>query len=176
MTFARHSGRTSDMMTDELVPPAPPLEDDPRLSPERGEDEENQWRKVLRVKMATLGVVIALFILFLGFAAASLYRQGQGLENQQQTIDAIRQTQQNGSPIILKLQETLEQAKVTADVIKSCTTPKGKCYQRSQEQTGDAIGSINEVTYLAATCADQAGVQGEKEIRECVFEKLEKQP
>jgi hypothetical protein len=70
----------------------------------------------------------------------------------------------------------------TRDDIADCTIPGGECYQRSQEQTGEAIGQlINEEiltrTYarLAASCADKAGVQTEDDIEKCILRDLKEE-
>jgi hypothetical protein len=59
-----------------------------------------------------------------------------------------------------------------AVLIKSCTTPEGKCYQRQQEQTGDLLGlpegPINTVVVTAIACADQPNTQTDREIIRCV--------
>ena len=39
------------------------------------------------------------------------------------------------------------------DLIIDCVQPTGKCYQDGQARTAKAIGSINEVSVLAAACA-----------------------
>lgn len=59
---------------------------------------------------------------------------------------------------------------VIAFQIRDCTTPSGACYQRGQEQTGKAVGSINTVTQIAVVCADQ--YDGRAAIEECIHDRL----
>ena len=59
---------------------------------------------------------------------------------------------------------------VIAFQIRDCTTPSGGCYQRGQEQTGQAVGSINTVTQIAVVCADQ--YDGRPAIEACIHDRL----
>jgi hypothetical protein len=56
--------------------------------------------------------------------------------------------------------------------LEDCTTPSGACYQESNARTGEAIGSINQITIIAAACADQQGVATENDIRKCIEQAL----
>ena len=62
----------------------------------------------------------------------------------------------------------------TVNLIRDCTQPTGKCYQRSQAQTGDAIAVINRVSIYAAACADRAGNRGNiTRIQTCVLDRID---
>jgi hypothetical protein len=52
--------------------------------------------------------------------------------------------------------------------IKDCTDPKGKCAQRGQQQTGKAVGSINDVTVAAAWCSRQTTNRTVNDLRICI--------
>lgn len=56
--------------------------------------------------------------------------------------------------------------------VEDCTNPDGQCAQRGQEQTGKAVGSINEntntISLYAAACADRPGDQTLAQIKRCV--------
>jgi hypothetical protein len=65
---------------------------------------------------------------------------------------------------------TLKTATEGTARVKDCTTPEGKCYQRSQAQTATAVGSINTVTQIAVVCADQ--YDGRPAIEACIHTRL----
>lgn len=60
----------------------------------------------------------------------------------------------------------------TLELIESCTTAGGKCYEHNQETTADVIGLLNDyqrrVVTLAAACADQPETQTAAQIRRCI--------
>lgn len=64
----------------------------------------------------------------------------------------------------------------TLDLIESCTTVGGECYDRGQEQTADVIELLNtyqrRVVTLAAACADRPDTQSAREIERCVNKAL----
>lgn len=62
--------------------------------------------------------------------------------------------------------------RTTLNEVRSCTIPGGTCYERGQDQTGEAVDSINRVVVYAAICADRPGVQGQNEIEACVLDLL----
>lgn len=41
--------------------------------------------------------------------------------------------------------------------IKDCTTPGGQCYERGQQQTGQAVAILQKYILIAADCARQPG-------------------
>lgn len=67
--------------------------------------------------------------------------------------------------------------RANGELIKSCTTPTGECYRRSQARTaellGEPAGPINRVTVLVALCAQQH--QSEEAILDCVAGHLDAQ-
>jgi hypothetical protein len=60
----------------------------------------------------------------------------------------------------------------TVDLIRDCTEPKGKCFQRGQDQTAGAIADINQVTVYAAACASKVPGQTAEQIQRCVVRLL----
>lgn len=56
--------------------------------------------------------------------------------------------------------------------IKDCTEPGGRCFERGQRATADAVGDINRVAIYAAACADQPRRQTVEQIQSCVIDKL----
>jgi len=85
---------------------------------------------------------------------------------QSTTIDAIRATQQEGSPS--------QQRLVTlTNLIAGCVTPGQPCYENSRKQTAGAVGSINEITAITVACGDLPGEQTVAQIRACVTQQLE---
>lgn len=120
--------------------------------------EEDQWRKVLRVKQTTRAIAVAILVVVVVGGAIGLKRIGDNTE-------AIRDTQQTGSPVLKGLTDLAEQ-------INSCVTPDGKCFHRSQRRTAETVASINVVTRWAAVCgplvtADQPLREREQIIEDC---------
>lgn len=60
----------------------------------------------------------------------------------------------------------------TLELIESCTTAGGECYERGQENTANVIGVLNDyqrrVVALAVACADQPGNQTVEQVTRCV--------
>jgi len=66
------------------------------------------------------------------------------------------------SSVLLKIKDAAESAEhaaksadETTAIIKSCTTPNGKCAKEGQEAQRDAIGKIGEIIYFSAICQTQ---------------------
>jgi hypothetical protein len=83
------------------------------------------------------------------------------------TVSQVRGTQVNNTKTIDNTAETLE-------IIKDCTQPEGKCFQRSQESTAAAVDNIGLLSAYAAACADQPDQQTADEIQECVLDLLDR--
>lgn len=64
----------------------------------------------------------------------------------------------------------------TLDLIESCTTVGGDCYEDSQQRTADVVRLLNgyqrRVVTLAAACADRADTQTAAQIRRCIDDGL----
>lgn len=89
-----------------------------------------------------------------------------------QKSTAIRDQQQETTPLIESSNDTLDAIEKLAAEIRSCTTPGQDCYERGQRQTADAVDVINNAVVYAAACADQRGVQGQDEIYACVVRRM----
>jgi hypothetical protein len=90
-------------------------------------------------------------------------------------ISQIRATQQEGSPVLRAIQaqqgdikRAADSASSTNEQVLDCLRPEGVCFKRSQQQTGDVVASINEISQYAAACADRPGSQSLDEIRRCI--------
>lgn len=84
-----------------------------------------------------------------------------------QTLDAIRETQTEGSPTQQRLIDIAEQ-------IRSCTTPEGKCSQRGQKQTAKAVVGINQGTLrvvVAALSCQADGITELEPLARCTIER-----
>ena len=97
--------------------------------------------------------------------------------------DAIRNTQKHGVDMLNELEVAAAEShrsavnsQRTQEQIKDCIDPHGKCFKMAQQQTASAVGSINEITYYAVSCADEPGTQTLDEIRACVLGKLTARP
>lgn len=65
-----------------------------------------------------------------------------------------------------------EATKVGTARIRSCTTPGGECYERSQAQTATAIALLQRYTLIAVECAHEGS---DKAIEACVLAKSREQ-
>lgn len=78
---------------------------------------------------------VMLLILFIGIAAL--------LVNVAQTrAQTARETEQR------------QQSRDTLELIKSCTSPEGRCFQDNQKRSGEIIGKLNSASIYAAYCAE----------------------
>lgn len=77
----------------------------------------------------------------------------------------IRDTQEQRAPFNEANDETLR-------IIKGCTTPGMRCYERTQRQTARAVGDVNRVIVLAAACASGSTIRTQVEIQACVLRGL----
>jgi hypothetical protein len=85
-------------------------------------------------------------------------------------IYAIRTTQTSR----LKQAETND---TTLTIIRDCTQPKGKCYERGQEATAQVLADVTSVIVLAAACAvdvnpGQSVAQRQDAITACITNRL----
>lgn len=115
-------------------------------------------REVVYVSVAV--ILMGLLILFV----ASYIRIGQ-------TLAEVRATQQNGSPVLLRMQEQQDQIANLAHRIRSCTTPGGECYQAGTKRTAKAVVGINEGTLrvvAAALSCQSDGVMEQRELIRCI--------
>ena len=71
-----------------------------------------------------------------------------------------------------RIEELAELNRRNGDRVIDCTTPKGQCFEESQRRTGAAVGTINEITVLAAYCAHEH--ESEPEIRTCIEDNLDR--
>lgn len=79
--------------------------------------------------------------------------------------DQISDQQQANSPKLDRTEETLR-------LVKDCVTPGGVCYQRGQDATAEAVGSIAESQIAAASFAASCAARGlvnADEIYACVL-------
>lgn len=59
-------------------------------------------------------------------------------------------------------------------ILIDCTTPAGKCYQRSQADTRRAVVNLNTITKAATVCADRPGAITYSEMEQCITAELAK--
>lgn len=83
------------------------------------------------------------------------------------TVTQVRESQIGNT-------ETINNTKATLDLIRDCTEPSGKCYQRGQASTADAVDNIGLLSAYAAACADQPETQTADEIQDCVLDLLDR--
>lgn len=61
----------------------------------------------------------------------------------------------------------------TINLIRSCTTVGGKCYDDQERRTGSLIDVVNSFTANAIACADRPGTQSVARIRACALRKAQ---
>lgn len=113
-----------------------------------------------RIGWSLLYFCVALFVL----AVVAIVAQTQ------QTLDQVRATQLEGTPLG-------KQLKVSSDRILDCTDATGDCFKENQRRTAQTVGDINKVIVLAAACSVglEQGMTVEQRqiaIQECVIERL----
>lgn len=65
-----------------------------------------------------------------------------------------------GVSVIARLDDDLANGAATRNQIVDCVQPTGTCFKRGQKQTGEIVGSVNQVSTLAAACAADPSVGG----------------
>jgi len=80
--------------------------------------------------------------------------------------------------ILFGVHRQLDTAAQQRDQLADCIQPTGKCFKDGQARTGEAVGSINQVSVLAAACApDYVSLplpQRTAAIRACIVRGLPK--
>lgn len=71
-----------------------------------------------------------------------------------------------------RTREQIETQSVTLDIIRDTVDPGGSRYNRAQAAQTNAVGSINEISVIAAYCAKQ--FESLENIRECVAAEYQK--
>jgi hypothetical protein len=116
------------------TPPPPPYARPNALS-----DEELSaiWRAKLMFRALVLvGTILALTIM--ASLAAGIW--------------LIRGTQLHNTRLA-------EETHSTAELIRSCVNPEGKCYADGQKRTGDAVANIGTTSVAAAACSVHIGLE-----------------
>jgi hypothetical protein len=122
---------------------------------------DEQARRIARATFVT-----RLFILVAAVVAAALV---VGLVV---LVGLIRSTQIDNTAKADARDETIANTARTLRLVRSCVTPSGKCYERGQAQTAEAVGNINRVVILAAACAAQMPGGTVESITKCVTDQL----
>jgi hypothetical protein len=68
-----------------------------------------------------------------------------------------------------RLEAIAEQNRTNGQRVLDSTSSEGRCFQDAQRRTAEAVGTINEVTVLAVSCAQR--VRGDVAIRRCVADR-----
>lgn len=74
--------------------------------------------------------------------------------------------------VITEIRNAQRNSRAAVDAIKDCTTPGRKCFTRSQRQTGKVVGSLNDMTVIAAACADRPNSQTLMQIKRCIVKEI----
>lgn len=110
------------------------------------------FKRIITVYMCVVLTVVA------GVGIVSFVRDSQ-------TVDAIRDTQLEGTPLGKRLNGL-------AITIEDCVNPEGQCFKDGEERTGEVISQVSEITAMTIACADEVGTQTYKVIRACVLDRL----
>lgn len=129
------------------------------------------WKRILIVVTAVMVTAVIVLLVVV-------------LSRVSDVVQAIRDTQQSGSPAVkaatsaaTSAQDAAEASQATNDQILDCLTPEGLCYQRGQQQTIDTLASVQRIIVLAAACAvdvtgSESVVEREAAITACVTDQL----
>lgn len=123
--------------------------------------DEEVYKTVLkdgRVRATVLGYLCVVVIVMSIFVTISFLKQGV-------TTEAIRETQQEGSPLVQRLSQVSE-------TIEDCVNPSGKCFQDGAKRTSAAVESIGDIVAITIVCADASGTQDYTTIKKCVDQKI----
>ena len=77
-----------------------------------------------------------------------------------------------GVVLVVQIREATTSTNKTSKAVLDCTTPGGECFKRGRRATAKAVGDINRVIVLAASCADRPGDQTRRQIERCVLRQL----
>jgi predicted PurR-regulated permease PerM len=98
-------------------------------------------------------------------------------------VTAIRETQQEGSPVLKAIsaqqddiKRAADSAQETNEQVLDCLEPEGVCYQESQKRTADLVTNFNRVVIYAAACASGPRKLTVEEIQSCVIDRLAADP
>lgn len=78
-----------------------------------------------------------------------------------------------GVVLIVQTRQATANTNTTAKAVLDCTTVGGECFKRGKRATARAVGDINRVIVLAASCADKPGDQTQRQIERCVLRRLD---
>lgn len=116
---------------------------------------------------AVSGFLAGIAVLGLVFVVLGTYSNTDATDAD---VEAIRQTQKD--------------TRATLNLIRSCTTPAGQCYEDGNKRTGEAIAAIVEsqtslhretrrYAATAAACADRPGPQTTRQIARCIRKEID---
>jgi hypothetical protein len=128
-----------------------------------------------------VGVVLILMLALSAWSSWQTQKIAQQdsirIQQNEEIQEFIREQAIRNGELNTQAREASLSAAKSAELIRSCVVPGGKCYQRQQEETGALLGvpegPINTVVVAAISCADQVGVQTDTEIIRCVRSTLE---
>ncbi len=109
-------------------------------------------RNVLFV-LSVFALLLAISLLF-QFTA-----QRADIQNAQDTLNGIED-------LAVQADEQRQDIKETLRTILDCTTEKGDCFKKGQEQTAEVVAGLNIVTQYSVICGER--LDGEQEILDCV--------
>lgn len=131
------------------------------------EDEYLDRHDIRKRQLSGLLNYLAIVLIIIGFGVVALQNQA--------TVNAIRETQTEGSPTTLRLIDIAEdikriavQVKVGTDQIISCTTPKGECAQENKKTTAKFSTLFLVGTACAAGFADLGDTARIEATQNCV--------
>lgn len=108
-----------------------------------------------RVLVATAGALVVALVSVV--VTAVIVAAVSSSETNERGANRVEQNQRNDETLAL---------------IKDCTQPDGECFKRGQRRTAAAVGDINRVVILAASCASGPVKKSVEEIQSCVIARL----
>lgn len=118
--------------------------------------EWRAWRRVDRAKLTMIAITMVAAVATFAVTVIVLTHVDRTTQHVDQTTQAVRDTQTEGSPLLLAIQDqqddikhavdnSLKAAKDAAFIsqkLRSCLTPGEKCYEHSQQQQTAIIQQI----------------------------------
>lgn len=152
-------------MSDGMIRPLP-------TSPE----EWRAWRRVDRAKVAMIAVTMVTAIMTL-VLVVTLLSKGNA------TIQAVRDTQTEGSPFLRaiagqqdELQHSADNSQAILDQLNDCLQPTGSCYKKSQQRSSALLSLVLVGVSCAAGYIDLSDAERIEATNECVSDWLSRHP
>lgn len=143
------------------------------------DDDDHLARQAARKEFWTRLFVV----LLLGWMLTTSVVQTWGIIQGNETIQAVRDTQTEGSPILKaissqadELQHSADNSQAILDQLQDCLQPEGDCAKRSKRQTSNVVSLILVGVSCSQGYTDLSDAQRIEATQECVAHWLSHHP